>query len=98
MFKPTDATEDTQPAELTASETSVSAEHQPSAPPTMPGTQIAEGNEDSDWAMWEHALDVQKSHMPGVTPAMEIRTPHRVPTASEIEMMDPFSRVHKNRS
>ncbi len=72
----------------------------PLLPESIPVAQVVEGNEDSDWAMWEDSVSFIDSQMPTVNPE-----PVRVrQTAASSEgkvsagIADPFARVGRKSS
>ena len=54
------------------------------------GLEVLEGNEDSDWDLWQCSVDSQLQPLTGA-----VRTRASV-TASQFDDFDPFARVTKN--
>lgn len=60
--------------------------------PALPD--VVEGNEHTDWALWEDSVMVMDSQMQGLTPSARIYEREKQ-TQSEFQDIDPFSRVNK---
>lgn len=60
--------------------------------PSLP--EVVEGNEHTDWALWEDSVNVLDSQMQGLTPSARIYEKDKQ-TPSEFQDIDPFSRVNK---
>lgn len=61
--------------------------------PLLP--EVVEGNEHSDWALWEDSVMALDSQMQSLTPTANIyEKDSQAP--SEFQDIDPFSRVSKN--
>lgn len=60
--------------------------------PSLP--EVVEGNEPTDWALWEDSVNVLDSQMQGLTPSARIYEKDRQ-TPSEFQDLDPFSKVSK---
>ncbi|MFC5496237.1 hypothetical protein ACFPOE_01705 [Caenimonas terrae] len=67
-------------------------------PPALPEEaslpDVVEGNEHTDWALWEDSLNVLDSQMQGLTPSARIYERDKQ-TPSEFQDLDPFARVGK---
>ncbi len=64
----------------------------PPAPPPLP--EVSEGNEDSDWAMWEDSVAFQDSQMPSAFNELDaVKTRDEEPQKSGAP--DPFSTVRR---
>ena len=68
-------------------------------PPPMPEAaaplpDVVEGNEHSDWALWEDSVNVLDSQMQGLTPSVRIYERDKQ-TPSEFQDIDPFSGINK---
>ncbi len=59
---------------------------------TLP--EVVEGNEHTDWALWEDSVNVMDSQMQGLTPSARLYEPDKQ-TPSEFQDVDPFSRINK---
>lgn len=78
------------------------AERQPSSPaavaPLLPEhvalPEVVEGNEHSDWALWEDSVMVLDSQMQGLTPSARIYEREKE-TPSEYQDIDPFAKIGK---
>ncbi len=70
----------------------------PATPPTPPPLpEVQEGNEDSDWAMWEDSVSFQDSQMPSTFGDLDsVRT--REEPAKQPEEVDPFATVRRRGS
>ena len=57
--------------------------------------EVQEGNEHTDWALWEDSVNVLDSQMQGLTPSTRIyeRVKER---PSDFQDIDPFSGIGKN--
>ena len=67
-------------------------------PPVLPEAalpEVQEGNEQTDWALWEDSVMVLDSQMQGLTPSTRIyeRVKER---PSDYDDIDPFSGIGKN--
>ena len=60
--------------------------------PPLP--EVVEGNEHTDWALWEDSVIVLDSQMQGLTPSARIYEREKQ-TPSEFQDLDPFARVNK---
>lgn len=56
--------------------------------------EVVEGNEQTDWALWEDSMTVLDSQMQGLTPSARIYERDKQ-TPSEFQDLDPFSRINK---
>ncbi len=64
----------------------------PPAPPPLP--EVSEGNQESDWAMWEDSVAFQDSQMPSVFNELDaVRTRDEEPKKNGEP--DPFSTVRR---
>ena len=62
----------------------------------FPVPEVVEGNEDSDWALWEESVSFQDSQMPSLSPTSVSATLCDGPSADRVEPLDAFSSVHKH--
>jgi hypothetical protein len=60
--------------------------------PALP--EVQEGNDVTDWALWEDSVLVMDSQMQGLTPSARIYEREKE-RPSEYQDIDPFSSVHK---
>jgi hypothetical protein len=67
-------------------------------PPPLPDAaalpDVVEGNEHSDWALWEDSVNVLDSQMQGLTPSARIYERDKQ-TPSEFQDLDPFSGINR---
>ena len=63
-------------------------------PEKAPLPEVLEGNEHTDWALWEDSVMVMDSQMQELTPSAKIYEREKQ-TPSEYQDIDPFSRVNK---
>lgn len=66
----------------------------PVLPEKPPLPEVVEGNEHTDWALWEDSVMVMDSQMQGLSPSAKIYEREKQ-TPSEFQDIDPFSRVGK---
>lgn len=66
----------------------------PPLPEAVPLPEVVEGNEHTDWALWEDSVNVLDSQMQGLAPSARIYERDKQ-TPSEYQDLDPFSRVNK---
>jgi hypothetical protein len=57
--------------------------------------EVVEGNESTDWALWEDSVNVLDSQLQGLTPSARIYERDKQ-TPSELQDLDPFARINKN--
>ncbi|HEY8708352.1 MAG TPA: hypothetical protein VIM34_10170 [Burkholderiaceae bacterium] len=60
--------------------------------PPLP--EVVEGNEHTDWALWEDSVTVLDSQMQGLSPSARIYEREQQ-TPSEYQDLDPFSKIGK---
>ena len=60
----------------------------------IPAPEVVEGNEHTDWDLWEDSVNSLDSRMQSITPSARIYS--RSPP-SQFDDVDPFSKVGKNR-
>lgn len=56
--------------------------------------EVVEGNEHTDWALWEDSMTVLDSQMQGLTPSARIYERDKQ-APSEYQDLDPFSQINK---
>lgn len=66
----------------------------PGMPYDAPLPEVVEGNEHTDWALWEDSVNVLDSQMQGLTPSAKIYERDKQ-TPSEYQDLDPFARVNR---
>ena len=66
----------------------------PPLPDEPPLPEVVEGNEHTDWALWEDSVNVLDSQMQGLTPSARIYERDKQ-TPSEYQDLDPFARVNR---
>jgi hypothetical protein len=59
---------------------------------TLP--EVVEGNEQTDWALWEEPVNVLGSQMQGLTPSAKLYESDNQ-TPSEYQDLNPFARVNR---
>src|SRR6218665_2943238 len=98
FFKP--PPKPTQPAALARSSVMRPAPAKPARPntpaPPPPLPEVIEGNQDSDWAMWEDSVAFQDSQMPSVFNDLSaVKTRDEAPKKIEGTPADPYATVRK---
>ncbi|MDQ6881344.1 MAG: hypothetical protein M3150_04540 [Pseudomonadota bacterium] len=63
--------------------------------PELALPEVQEGNEQTDWALWEDSVLVMDSQLQGLTPSSRIYERLKEPP-SEYQDIDPFSSISKN--
>lgn len=66
----------------------------PLLPENVALPEVVEGNEHSDWALWEDSVMVLDSQMQGLTPSARIYEREKE-TPSEYQDIDPFAKISK---
>lgn len=61
---------------------------------TVPVSEVMEGNEPTDWALWEDSMTVLDSQMQSLTPSARIYTREKE-APSEYQDLDPFAGISK---
>jgi hypothetical protein len=61
----------------------------------LPAPQVVEGNDHTDWDLWEDSVNALDSRMQALTPSTRIYDSKLEP--SQFDDLDVFSRVTKNR-
>ena len=61
----------------------------------LPAPEVVEGNDHTDWDLWEDSVNALDSRMQGLTPSTKIYNSKAEP--SQFDDLDVFSRVTKNR-
>ena len=64
-------------------------------PETIPEPEVVEGNEDSDWSLWEDSVALQDSQMPSGFGAVKPDEARESPKDQADEKDDPFESVGK---
>lgn len=64
-------------------------------PESLSLPEVVEGNEHTDWALWEDSVTVLDSQMQSLTPSARIYERDKQ-TPSEFQDIDPFARIGKN--
>jgi hypothetical protein len=62
----------------------------------VPVPEVVEGNDHSDWALWEDSMTILDSQIQSLTPSARIYEKEKQ-TPSELQDIDAFSNVGKNR-
>jgi hypothetical protein len=61
----------------------------------IPAPEVVEGNDHTDWDLWEDSVNALDSQMQSLSPSARLYASKR--TASQFDDLDVFSRVGKNR-
>lgn len=61
----------------------------------IPAPEVVEGNDHTDWDLWEDSVNALDSQMQSLSPSARLYA--RTPAASQYDDLDAFSRVGKNR-
>lgn len=70
----------------------------PLVPNPLPIPEMLEGNEDSDWALWEDSVAFQDSQMQGPLPRVDL-APRLAPRpGNSSDTLDPFASVRRTSS
>ena len=96
FFKRTDAATATAAATPTSNEPLLNAGERRRFPRPLPVPEVVEGNEDSDWSLWEESVSFQDSQMQPVGPTTKPMPLQAVTPGIDSEVIDPFATVHKN--
>jgi hypothetical protein len=72
------------------------ARSQPTAPPPLP--EVSEGNQESDWALWEDSVAFQDSQMPSVFTELDAVKTRDDPPKARNAGPDAFAAVRKRGS
>src|ERR1035437_7524550 len=98
FFKQSKA-ETARPTETAAlNKTSSKAQERRLLPRPLPVPEVAEGNADSDWSLWQESVDFQDSTMqPGWFPTAPLQWQEGKPSGGS-GAFDAFDSVHKNSS
>lgn len=81
-------------AKAPARKTAPGSTRGPVAADPAPLPQVVEGNEHSDWALWEDSVMQLDSQMQGLTPSARIYAPEKE-APSEYQDIDPFAKIGK---
>ena len=63
---------------------------------SLPVPEVTEGNDDSDWALWEESVSFQNSQLPGMAPPPRPAPGTQQPGAVASGSTDAFDSVHKH--
>ena len=72
----------------------------PVLPGSIPAPEVVEGNDHTDWDLWEDSVNALDSQMQSLTHSARIygnKPPNSQFDASQFDDLDVFSRVGKNR-
>ena len=95
FFKRPDATTATQAATPTSKEPSLNAGERRRFPRPLPIPEVVEGNENSDWALWEESVSFQDSQMPPATLPLQGLQKQDATPGKDADITDAFASVHK---
>ncbi len=62
----------------------------------LPVPEVIEGNDDSDWALWEDSVSFQNSQLPSTASLTKPIPGTQLPIAQEAGSPDAFDSVHKH--
>lgn len=96
FFKRSDATTSTPTATPTLKKPFLNAGERRRFPRPLPIPEVVEGNDNSDWALWEESVSFQDSQMQPAWPATAPMPIKGVSPEPEPEVSDPFAKVHRN--
>lgn len=96
FFKRTDAATATPVATSTPNESFLNAGERRRFARPLPVPEVVEGNEDSDWSLWEESVSFQDSQMQSEWLTTKPMPVQGVTPGIESEVVDPFAMVHKN--
>lgn len=65
-------------------------------PRPLPLPEVVEGNEESDWSLWQESVAFHDSQMQTAWPATVPDQLHEATPSIESTAIDPFASVHKN--
>src|SRR5512133_1945723 len=65
-------------------------------PRPLPLPEVVEGNDDSDWSLWQDSVEFHDSQMQETWPVTEPGPLQGATPSIEPEAIDPFASVHKN--
>jgi hypothetical protein len=71
------------------------ASSEPVVAGAIPAPEVVEGNDHTDWDLWEDSVNALDSQMQSLSPSARLYA--RKPAASQFDDLDVFSRVGKNR-
>lgn len=66
------------------------------SPRPLPHPEVVEGNDHSDWALWEASVSLQDSQMPSASLALTGAQKPGAPSGKKTDTTDAFVSVHKN--
>jgi hypothetical protein len=95
IFKPPAPDAQTRVTKASARGTPAQAKKAPSLADPLPVPEVVEGNEDSDWALWEDSVAFQDSQMPSDYGALTPSAQRESTKAKPSEEMDPFESLRR---
>lgn len=66
------------------------------SPRPLPNPEVVEGNDSSDWALWEESVSLQDSQMPIASPPPTQNQKQRGTPDKNADLTDAFASVHKH--
>lgn len=96
FFKRSDATAATTAATPTPNDPTLHLGERRRFPRPLPTPEVVEGNESSDWDLWEESVSFQDSQLPpAVQPVNVQQTQDDAKRAQDAGITDAFASVHK---
>lgn len=65
-------------------------------PRPLPSPEVIEGNDESDWSLWEQSVSFQDSQIQPAWPKTKPMPMQGATPGSESEVVDPFASVRRN--
>ena len=98
FFKRSDATAATTATTPALKEPSLHLGERRRFPRPLPTPEVVEGNENSDWDLWEESVSFQDSQLPPATPPLSGLQKQDAIPGKDADITDPFASVHKRSS
>ena len=98
FFKRSDATAATTATTPALKESSLHLGERRRVPRPLPTPEVVEGNENSDWDLWEESVSFQDSQLPPATPPLSGLQKQDAIPGKDADITDPFASVHKRSS
>ena len=96
FFKNSKATQ-ARPAQTPVlNKTSSTAKERRLTPRALPVPEVVEGNDDSDWSLWQDSVEFHDSQMQAAWPVTAPSPLQEATPSLELDAIDPFASVHKN--
>lgn len=98
FFKRSDATAATTATTPALKEPSLHLGERRRVPRPLPTPEVVEGNENSDWDLWEESVSFQDSQLPPAAPSVNVQQEQDEKRGQDADLPDPFASVHKRSS